>query len=216
MAWRTRSALWGTTTWNRDATAYTPLRFPGQYFDPESGLHYNYFRYYDPELSRYLSQDPLGLTPAPNPATYVHNPHRWSDPLGLSPCPDERGEYDFRQPNPQFPPDQAAVDAMRSAPRGGNIDCSEIAERVLEGSSGNGKIINFTLRGGDDINIPENMGSKVTDYRYHDVYTDGRYVYDPAMSSDPIPYGDYERAIRLNNPGKKLIVGNGGYDGPLW
>jgi hypothetical protein len=35
---------------------------------------------------------------------------------------------------------------MRSAPRGGNIDCSEIAERILEGSSGNGKIINFTLR----------------------------------------------------------------------
>ncbi|MGW8761930.1 putative T7SS-secreted protein [Streptomyces sp. NPDC055815] len=216
LAWRTRATLWGTTTWTRDATAYTPLRFPGQYFDPESCLHYNYFRYYDSESARYLSQDPLGLTPAPNPATYVHNPHRWSDPLGLSPCPDERGKYDFRQPNPQFPPDQAAVDAMRSAPRGGNIDCSEIAERVLEGSSGNGKIINFTLRGGDDINIPEDMGSDVSGYRYHDVYTDGKYVYDPAMSSDPIPYGDYERAIRLNNPGKKLIVGNGGYDGPLW
>lgn len=36
VAWRTRSALWGTTTWNTDADAYTPLRFPGQYFDPES------------------------------------------------------------------------------------------------------------------------------------------------------------------------------------
>ncbi|MFH8578872.1 putative T7SS-secreted protein [Streptomyces zaomyceticus] len=216
LAWRTRATVWGTTTWTRDATAYTPLRFPGQYFDTESGLHYNYSRYYDPESGRYLSQDPLGLTPAPNPVTYVQNPHRWSDPLGLSPCPDERGKYDFRQPNPRFPPDQAAVDAMRSAPRGGNIDCSEIAERVLEGSSGNGKIINFTLREGEFVNIPENMGSEVTGYRYHDVYTDRRYVYDPAMSSDPIPYGDYERAIRLNNPGKKLIVGDGGYDGPLW
>ncbi|WP_329118633.1 putative T7SS-secreted protein [Streptomyces sp. NBC_01353] len=89
LAWRTRTTLWGTTTWNRDATAYTPLRFPGQYFDPESGLHYNYFRYYDPESARYLSQDPLGLAPAPNPATYVHNPHTWSDPLGLAPCPFE-------------------------------------------------------------------------------------------------------------------------------
>ncbi|MGW4701135.1 putative T7SS-secreted protein [Streptomyces sp. NPDC004285] len=87
LAWRTRSTLWGTTTWNRDATAYTPLRFPGQYFDPESGLHYNYFRYYEPELARYVSQDPLGLTPAPNPATYIPNPHTWSDPLGLGPCP---------------------------------------------------------------------------------------------------------------------------------
>ncbi|MDX2562516.1 DUF6531 domain-containing protein [Streptomyces sp. TX20-6-3] len=86
VAWRTRTTLWGTTTWTRDATAYTPLRFPGQYFDPESGLHYNHFRYYDPESARYLSQDPLGLTPAPNPATYVNNPHTWIDPLGLSPC----------------------------------------------------------------------------------------------------------------------------------
>ncbi|MEU8888095.1 putative T7SS-secreted protein [Streptomyces sp. NPDC048442] len=86
VAWRTRTTLWGTTTWNRDATAYTPLRFPGQYFDPESGLHYNYFRYYDPEAARYLSQDPLGLAPAPNPVAYVHNPLLWADPLGLSPC----------------------------------------------------------------------------------------------------------------------------------
>ncbi|MEV8354191.1 putative T7SS-secreted protein [Streptomyces niveus] len=86
LAWRTRATLWGTTTWNRDATAYTPLRFPGQYFDPESGLHYNYFRYYDPESGRYLSQDPLGLAPAPNPAAYVHNPLLWADPLGLLPC----------------------------------------------------------------------------------------------------------------------------------
>ncbi|MEU5983959.1 putative T7SS-secreted protein [Streptomyces sp. NPDC047434] len=88
VAWRTRTTLWGTTTWTTSATAYTPLRFPGQYFDPESGLHYNYFRYYDPESARYLSQDPLGLTPAPNPATYVHNPHSWADPLGLAGCKD--------------------------------------------------------------------------------------------------------------------------------
>ncbi|MFD7233609.1 putative T7SS-secreted protein [Streptomyces sp. NPDC059881] len=92
LAWRTRTTLWGTTTWNRDATAYTPLRFPGQYFDPESGLHYNYLRYYDPESARYLSQDPLGLAPAPNPAAYVHNPLLWADPLGLLRC--KRNEPD--------------------------------------------------------------------------------------------------------------------------
>jgi RHS repeat-associated protein len=74
--------------WKRSATAYTPLRFPGQYFDVETGLHYNYFRHYDPETARYLTPDPLGLAPAPNPVTYVENPHRWSDPLGLSPCKD--------------------------------------------------------------------------------------------------------------------------------
>ncbi|MEU3703161.1 putative T7SS-secreted protein [Streptomyces anulatus] len=91
IAWRSRTTLWGTTTWSRNSTAYTPLRFPGQYFDPESGLHYNYFRHYDPETARYLTPDPLGLVPAPNPATYVNNPHTSADPLGLAPvgCPDE-------------------------------------------------------------------------------------------------------------------------------
>ncbi|MEU8618176.1 putative T7SS-secreted protein [Streptomyces sp. NPDC048623] len=92
LAWRSRTTLWGTTSWTKSATAYTPLRFPGQYFDPETGLHYNYFRYYDPEPARYLTQDPLGLAPAPNPATYVHNPHTWADPLGLGPCP-PKGEH---------------------------------------------------------------------------------------------------------------------------
>ncbi|WP_078888666.1 DUF6531 domain-containing protein [Streptomyces sclerotialus] len=88
-AWRARTTLWGTTVWKRGATAYTPLRFPGQYFDPETGLHDNCFRTYDPETARYLTPDPLGLAPSPNPVTYVTNPHIWSDPLGLSPCTDE-------------------------------------------------------------------------------------------------------------------------------
>ncbi|MGW1216392.1 DUF6531 domain-containing protein [Streptomyces sp. NPDC002499] len=85
VAWRTRSTLWGITAWNVDATAYTPLRFPGHYHDPETGLHYNYFRHYDPETARYLTPDPLGLAPAPNPVTYVSNPHTGVDLLGLSP-----------------------------------------------------------------------------------------------------------------------------------
>ncbi|MBL1287320.1 RHS repeat protein [Streptomyces sp. For3] len=87
IAWRTRSTLWGMTTWAANSTTYTPLRFPGQYFDPETGLHYNYFRHYDPTTARYLTADPLGLEASPNPVAYVRNPHAWIDPLGLAPCP---------------------------------------------------------------------------------------------------------------------------------
>ncbi|GAA2515594.1 RHS repeat-associated core domain-containing protein [Winogradskya humida] len=64
----------------------TPLRFPGQYFDAETGLHYNVHRYYDPATARYLSPDPLGLVPAPDPAAYVGNPIADFDPLGLMPA----------------------------------------------------------------------------------------------------------------------------------
>ncbi|MET9768630.1 putative T7SS-secreted protein [Streptomyces sp. NPDC006415] len=85
IAWRTRTTLWGATTWNSDARTFTPLRFPGQYHDSESGLHYNFHRYYDPEVARYSSQDPLGLQASPNTAAYVGNPITQYDPLGLSP-----------------------------------------------------------------------------------------------------------------------------------
>ncbi|MFH8610375.1 DUF6531 domain-containing protein [Streptomyces sp. NPDC018029] len=85
-AWQARRTVWGVTTWPARSSAYTPLRFPGQYFDPESGLHYNYQRYYDPETARYSTLDPLGLAPAPDPYGYVTNPFRQIDPFGLSGC----------------------------------------------------------------------------------------------------------------------------------
>ncbi|MBK5530895.1 RHS domain-containing protein [Pseudomonas sp. TH06] len=66
-----------------------PLRFQGQYFDGESGLHYNRHRYYDPRLGRYLTPDPIKLAGGLNQYQYVPNPTGWVDPLGLActPCP---------------------------------------------------------------------------------------------------------------------------------
>jgi len=82
LAGRQIQTLWGGTTW-ASGGAQTPLRFPGQYEDPETGLHYNNQRYYDPASASYMTPDPLGLSPAPNPHTYVPNPHVLIDPLGL-------------------------------------------------------------------------------------------------------------------------------------
>ncbi|WP_223186587.1 RHS repeat-associated core domain-containing protein [Streptomyces sp. CBMA29] len=80
-----RSSVWGAVAGESRETL-CPLRFPGQYFDAETGLHYNLFRYYEPDVGRYLSPDPLGLAPAPDHYAYIRNPLSWTDPLGLTPC----------------------------------------------------------------------------------------------------------------------------------
>lgn len=90
IAWYHHTTLWGTTLDQSRAGAYTPLRFPGQYHDPETGLNYNYHRHYDPTTGRYTSTDPLGLAAGPNPHRYVGNPNELIDPLGLAPCPPSR------------------------------------------------------------------------------------------------------------------------------
>ncbi|MGE1156580.1 RNase A-like domain-containing protein, partial [Pseudomonas kitaguniensis] len=64
-----------------------PLRFQGQYFDQESGLHYNHHRYYNPDSGRYLTPDPVKLAGGINAYQYVPNPTGWVDPLGLSSKP---------------------------------------------------------------------------------------------------------------------------------
>ena len=63
-------------------------RFVGQYYDDESELHYNRFRYYSPETGQYISHDPIGLLGGFNPYGYVFNPSGWIDPLGLAGCPE--------------------------------------------------------------------------------------------------------------------------------
>ncbi|SDA70160.1 RHS repeat-associated core domain-containing protein, partial [Pseudomonas sp. NFACC15-1] len=68
-----------------------PLRFQGQYFDPESGLHYNRHRYYNPETGRYLTPDPSKLAGGLNGYRYTVNPTGWVDPLGLVDCPGKGG-----------------------------------------------------------------------------------------------------------------------------
>ena len=66
-----------------------PHRFQGQIYDHETGLHYNRFRYYDPDAGRFVSHDPIGLLGGDNHFQYAPNPVLWIDLLGL------KGTYMF-------------------------------------------------------------------------------------------------------------------------
>jgi len=60
-----------------------PIRFQGQYYDTETGLHYNRFRYYDPDVGMFTTRDPIGLMGGYNVFRYAPNPTKFIDPFGL-------------------------------------------------------------------------------------------------------------------------------------
>lgn len=84
ITWRASYRTWGNLLLEEENEIKQSLRFPGQYFDSETGLHYNRFRYYDPGPGRFLSQDPMGLHGGVNLFQYAPNPITWIDPLGLA------------------------------------------------------------------------------------------------------------------------------------
>lgn len=83
IVWQASYAAFGQTAVTTE-TIDNDLRFPGQYYDAESGLYYNWHRYYDPETGRYITSDPIGLNGGLNSYGYVGgNPLIYSDPKGL-------------------------------------------------------------------------------------------------------------------------------------
>ncbi|HFX1364046.1 TPA: RHS repeat domain-containing protein, partial [Pseudomonas aeruginosa] len=86
IAWQWQSDAFGRGEALSQGSTQVNLRFPGQYYDAESGLHYNYFRDYDPETGRYVESDPIGLAGGFNTFAYVGgNPLSFADTLGLHP-----------------------------------------------------------------------------------------------------------------------------------
>jgi RHS repeat-associated protein len=84
IVWSAKYNSFGEAQVLLSSTVINNLRFAGQYFDNETGLHYNYHRHYDPNTGRYLTPDPIGLLGGINLFSYVlNNPINLTDPWGL-------------------------------------------------------------------------------------------------------------------------------------
>ncbi len=126
--WERLQDPWGNTVsehWHpKLENVYRPnQRMLGQQYDWETGLYYHRYRYYDPVMRRYVSQNPMGLWGGLNPYRYPTNPVQWIDPLGLKP-----GDI-FATP------DAAAVDAAIYArsmpPKVSKLGYASMAKKTL-------------------------------------------------------------------------------------
>lgn len=102
IAWAGRYKAWGKVERSEEGIRpriEQPLRFPGQYADASTSLHYNTFRYYDPDTGRFLTQDPVGLEGGENLYEYAPNPTMWADPLGLAPWPGHLLDWMWQRPS---------------------------------------------------------------------------------------------------------------------
>ena len=103
---RPHNLLWGRLKEETKVTdsAYQPFRLQNQYADRETGLHYNFFRYYEPNAGRFINQDPIGLSGVDHLYQFAPNTNKWLDVLGLN----------KNLPTPYWPPNRGALGEVRS------------------------------------------------------------------------------------------------------
>jgi RHS repeat-associated protein len=114
------------------------LRFQGQYLDRDTGLHYNTFRFYDPDIGRFISPDPIGLNGGLNLQTYALNPLSWIDPWGW--CVQANAKSGAAH--------QKTVTATAEGKYGAGNVASEVYIRPLDA---NGNPVNYRVRADNTI-----------------------------------------------------------------
>ncbi len=132
--WSAQYLAYGTIYTQHTEEVTNPLRFQGQYFDQETGLHYNRHRYYNPKNGLFTTADPIGLAGGLNNYQYVKNPTGFVDPLGLADVPmvgggcggkRESGSSDDAQPEIQ------SVEDGPEVPKGVKQKYRELADQAI-------------------------------------------------------------------------------------
>lgn len=100
VVWKARYKTYGNVAIKVVDEIDNPIRFQGQYFDEETGLHYNRHRYYNPSTGQFTTQDPIGLLGGTNSYQYAPNPTQWVDPTGLT-CKESKYK-DLKEMEPEY------------------------------------------------------------------------------------------------------------------
>ncbi|MHC8365317.1 RHS repeat-associated core domain-containing protein [Pseudomonas sp. ZT5P21] len=150
-----------------------PLRFQGQYFDAETGLHYNRHRYYNPGTGRFLTPDPIKLAGGLNNYQYVPNPTGWVDPLGLDNCPG----------GPNCTPSNVVEDPAAKASVDDGQKVPEIAQAKPDFYVG---------PSGPDSTMPS-TGYRYMRYQHDDGTVDTRALGTLKTKSAPVTYAGFEK-----------------------
>ncbi len=202
-----RLSAWGVLEEPARPPGRTSLRFQGQYFDAESGLHYSRFRYYAPDLGRFVSQDPISLNGGFNLYRYAVNPTSFIDPYGLSTSSDSQilGNN---------------LSGVGQTPIGSNND----AHHIVQSNSTDQRMVDLrTVMAGHslDVNDPRNgiwlprtsadrqPGDTRTLHKGEGLHGDAykQHVYNRLMAGAPPPPSRQQFLARLSALKKELAQG---------
>ncbi|MHC8380131.1 RHS repeat-associated core domain-containing protein [Pseudomonas sp. LB3P14] len=148
-----------------------PLRFQGQYFDAETGLHYNRHRYYNPGTGRFLTPDPIKLAGGLNNYQYVPNPTGWVDPLGLNAenCLKSKNNPQTGKQTEPPPPEVSRSGAFKQAKSEAGIPRTQQPDPVYDPTTGKTrqyKYVRMTDKAGESILNSEGKPILTREYQY--------------------------------------------------
>jgi hypothetical protein len=119
----------------------------------------------------------------------------------------------FRSINQAHPPNALAHEAMRRMVIRPELDCSDIAS-ALNRRAGTGKILEVRPKAPGTLKLMEDGVLSESNF-FHQVYTDGKYVFDPRLSQSPVPLGDWTRHMKALNP-DGIAIGSPRPDGNVF